>query len=328
MTASNQREASMTKITSSMFIAALLGICLHVAPAQAQYVRTCVSANGNDANTCHCSQPCRTFQRAHDQTLSDGEVTVLDPGGYGPVTITKSISIVNDGVGEASIQVSGGGTGIIINAPNGAGYVNLRGITIQGVGFGGGIGLRFNTGFSLTITNCVVRNHTGNGIEFFPSASSTLEMSNTLVADNGGSGILVQPIGSSTIARVVVSRSEVYNNSAQGLFVNGTFGTGVTHIHATVADSVVAGNRSHGIRATSNTTQQTIVILVRSVAASNGVGVLAEGVHATVRVGQSTISGNGGFGWVGVSDGTVLSYGDNNVDGNGGDQGVAIIPKR
>src|SRR6266498_507157 len=160
----------MTKTTSSLFIATLLALCLQVVAAQAQYVRTCVSANGNDANTCHCSQPCRTFQRAHDQTLDQGELTVLDPGGYGPVAITKSISIVNDGGGEASVQVSGGGTGITVNAPPGAGYVNLRGITIQGVGFGGGTGLRFNTGFTLTMTDCVIRNHTGDGIDFVPTS--------------------------------------------------------------------------------------------------------------------------------------------------------------
>src|SRR5947209_11665780 len=161
----------MTKITSSLFLAALLALCLHVASAQAQLVRTCVSmAKGNDANSstsCHCTTPCRTFATAHNNTLSDGEITVLDPGDYGGLTITKSISINNDSGGEASITVHGGNTGIIINAPAG-GYVNLRGLTIQGVEFGGGTGLRFNTGFSLTITNCVVRNHTGNGIEFFP----------------------------------------------------------------------------------------------------------------------------------------------------------------
>src|SRR5712664_542516 len=105
----------MPRIMLSVFLATLLGLCLHVAAAQAQYVRTCVSANGDDANTCHCTQPCRTFTRAHLQTLSDGEITVLDPGGYGPVLIKKSISIVNDGVGEASIAVTDVGTGITIN---------------------------------------------------------------------------------------------------------------------------------------------------------------------------------------------------------------------
>src|SRR6266496_6077272 len=164
----------MTKLTSSLFLAALLALCLHVASAQAQLVRTCVSmAKGNDANSasfCHCTTPCRTFAVAHDNTLDQGEITVLDPGDYGGLTITKSISINNDGAGEASITVSGGTTGIIVNAPA-DGNVNLRGLTIQGVGFGGGIGLRFNTGFTLTMTNCVIRNHTGDGIDFVPTSS-------------------------------------------------------------------------------------------------------------------------------------------------------------
>src|SRR2546422_4758860 len=195
----------MTKITSSLFLAALFGVCLHVASAQAQLVRTCVSmAKGSDANSagfCHCNTPCRTFATAAANTFSDGEITVLDPGDYGGLTITKSISINNDSGGEASITVSGGLTRIIVSAPA-RGYVNLRGITIQGVEFGGGTGLRFNTGLFLTITNCVVRNHTGNGIEFFPNANSNLSVSNTLVADNGGLGIFVQPSGSGTVKAV------------------------------------------------------------------------------------------------------------------------------
>src|SRR2546426_8483651 len=188
----------MTKTTCQLFLATLLGLCLHIASAQAQLVRTCVSmAKGSDANSssfCHCTTPCRTFATAHANTFTDGEITVLDPGDYGGLTITKSISINNDSGGEASITVSGGLTGIIVNAPAG-GYVNLRGITIQGVEFGGGKGLVFNTGFSLTMTNCVIRNHTGNGIEFTPTGNSNLSVSNTLVADNGGSGIFVQPTG-------------------------------------------------------------------------------------------------------------------------------------
>src|SRR6266851_2303090 len=190
----------------SVVLALAFAAAMHVASAQAQLVRTCVSmAKGNDANSasnCHCTTPCRTFATAAANTLADGEITVLDPGDYGGVNILRSISINNDSGGEASITVSGGTTGIIVNAPNGAGYVNLRGISIQGVGFGGGTGLVFNTGFSLTMTNCVVRNHTGNGISFFPSASSNLSVSNTLVADNGQNGISVIPSGSGTVKAV------------------------------------------------------------------------------------------------------------------------------
>src|SRR6266498_5480430 len=157
----------MTKITSCLSLAALLALCLHIASAQAGLVRTCVSmAKGNDANAssqCHCTTPCRTFAVAAANTLADGEITVLDPGDYGGLTITKSISINNDSGGEASITVSGNTTGIIVNAPA-SGYVNLRGLTIQGVGFGTTTGLVLNTGLFLTITNCTIRNHTGDGI--------------------------------------------------------------------------------------------------------------------------------------------------------------------
>src|SRR5262249_27487403 len=168
--------------------AVLLAFGMHAAlPAQAQLARTFVSAaTGNDANDCNRPTPCRTFQRAHDATFDQGEIAVLDTGGYGAVTISKSISIVSE-VGEASILVSGGATGITVNAPNA--YANLRGLTIQGIGFGGGTGLAFRAGFALTITNCVIRNLTADGIDFEPTGTAQLAVSNTLIADNGGVGV-------------------------------------------------------------------------------------------------------------------------------------------
>ena len=303
----------MKHVAFSVVLALTFSVAIHVASAQAQYVRTCVSANGNDANTCHCSQPCRTFQRAHDQTLDQGEMTVLDPGGYGPVTITKSISIVNDGVGEASIQVSGGGTGITVNAGNGGGFVNLRGITIQGVGFGGGTGLRFNTGFTLTMENCVVRNHTGSGIQFLPNASRNLSVSNTLVADNGGDGIAVAS-GVGTV-KIALNKVEVYNNSFNGILAIGLSGAGT--INAIVTDTVVANNGRTGFFVISTSgSATTSLMLDRSVAANNGTGLSADGAPATLRVGQSTITGNT-FSWSVANSAVLRSYGDNNIDGNG-----------
>jgi len=108
------------------------------------------AANGNDGNSCGFGAPCRNFQRAHNQTNDQGEITVLNPGDYGMVTVKKSISIVNDGGGEAGVQVSGGtlgspAIGITIDAPNA--YVNLRGLTIQG------IGSSFQHGFSSTMAS-------------------------------------------------------------------------------------------------------------------------------------------------------------------------------
>ena len=324
----------MTKITASLILATLLGIFLHVATAQAQLVRTCVSlAKGSDSNSttsCHCTTPCRTFATAHNNTLADGEITVLDPGDYGGLTITKSISINNDSAGEASISVSGGTTGIIINAPNGAGYVNLRGITIQGVGFGGGTGLRFNTGFSLTITNCVIRNHTGSGIEFLPNASSNLSVSNTLVGDNGVDGIIVEPSGSGTV-KAVFNHVEAYNNSSVGILVSGFLSTGT--VKATVVNSVAHNNNDAGFDVRS-ISAPTSLMVVRSVATNNAGHSNARGLSAdnnaaaTLRVSQSTVTGNP-ISWSANGGAVLRSYGDNNIDGNGdGDPAPPTIPKK
>src|SRR5262249_50807496 len=152
--------------------------------------------------------PCRTFQGAHDKTLANGEITVLDPGGYGAVTITKSISIVNDGVGEAGMLVSGGGTGITVNA-GASDAVNLRGLTIQGIGFGSGKGIVFNTGKSLSVEDCRVRNlitTIGDGIVFQPLNSSTLAITNTVVADNGATGVTMLPRTPGIALAAVLSR--------------------------------------------------------------------------------------------------------------------------
>src|SRR6266480_7370064 len=81
-------------------------------PAQAQASRTWVSGVGDDANPCSRTAPCKTFAGAISKTAPGGEINVLDPGGFGAVTITKSISIISVGF-EAGVLVSGT-NGIII----------------------------------------------------------------------------------------------------------------------------------------------------------------------------------------------------------------------
>src|SRR6204780_3913897 len=106
-------------MTKSSLLSALLGALflagLAIAPAHAQATRTWVSGVGDDANPCSRTAPCKTFAGAISKTAAAGEINVLDPGGFGAVTITKSISIINDGVGEAGVLVSGT-NGIAISA--------------------------------------------------------------------------------------------------------------------------------------------------------------------------------------------------------------------
>jgi hypothetical protein len=319
----------MTKIASSLLLAILLTLGPHVASAQAGLVRTCVSmAKGSDANAssqCHCSTPCRTFAIAAANTLADGEITVLDPGDYGGVTITRSISINNDSGGEASITVSGNATGIIVNAVNGASYVNLRGITIQGVGFGTTKGLTFNSGLFLTMTNCVVRNHTGDGIQFFPNAPSNFAVSNTLAGDNGGSGIRVFPSGSGPV-KVALSRIEAYNNSTDGIAFDSSSMPSSSLIRTAVADSVVSGNGRYGLlhQRGMDLTVGIATIVTRSVIAGNGVGLQTLGPGGGLLLGESTVTGNT-TAWAG----SMNSYGNNNIDLNvNGDPAPPTIAKK
>src|SRR5205809_5695698 len=84
-----------------------------VSLAQAQATRTWVSGVGDDANPCSRTAPCKTFAGAISKTAGGGEISVLDPGGFGAVTITKSITI--DGTGMLSSILAASTTGIIIN---------------------------------------------------------------------------------------------------------------------------------------------------------------------------------------------------------------------
>ena len=320
----------MLKIVSALGFAALLA--LSATAANAQLARTYVSAaTGSDANNCDRPTPCRTFQHAHDNTLPKGEITVLDPGGYGAVLINRAISIINDGVGEAGVLVSGGTVGINVEAAA-SDAVSLRGLTIKGIGFGGGVGIFFGTGKSLTVENCVIQNMSGSGlghaIFFHPNATSNLAVSNTFIADNTNNGILIQPFGSG-VTTADIGRTQLYNNGFAGLNIIGQNSTG--KINVTVGDSIAGNNggSASGFLVQSGANQATAdLMIIRSVASGNGIGLQAFGsTNASLRIGKSAVAGNG-TGWL-ANGGTLLSYGDNTVDGNVGGEGpMPLIPDK
>src|SRR6476661_8466912 len=93
---------------------AILGLALATSPASAQASRTWVSGVGDDANPCSRTAPCKTFAGAISKTAVNGEINCIDPGGFGAVTITKSITIACEDV-EAGV-LNAGTNGIIVNA--------------------------------------------------------------------------------------------------------------------------------------------------------------------------------------------------------------------
>jgi hypothetical protein len=284
--------------------------------ATAQNARSFVSGHGNDANSCLYAAPCRTFAGAYPKTNAGGEISVLDPAGFGPLTITHALSIVNDGVGEASIVLVAAGNAITINA--GAGdAVSLRGLTLDGSGTDSTVGIAFNSGAALTVQNCVVRHFGGVGINFAPGTASNLAVSNVLIADNALDGVNIAPTASGVIT-AVLNRVELSNNY-NGVYVTGSASTG-TSVDASVTESVAAKNRNIGYVAVTNTVPTTLT-LVRSIAANNSKGIFAHSAGATVRLASSAVIANSTNGWWTDTGGVIATYGDNYIDGNGANIG-------
>src|SRR5947209_20477973 len=129
----------MNKIRFTMRVFALLALTLAFTSfAHAQATRTWVSGVGDDANPCSRTAPCKTFAGAILKTADGGEIDCIDPGGFGTVTITKSITI--DGNGTFAAILAAGTNGVNVNdsnsgAPN-TKVVQLRNLSINGAGSG------------------------------------------------------------------------------------------------------------------------------------------------------------------------------------------------
>src|SRR5215467_10772806 len=131
--------------------------------AQAQANRTWVSGVGDDANPCSRTAPCKTFAGAISKTATCGEIDVLDPGGFGAVTITKSIKIEADGL-IAGVLVSGT-NGIVVSAPASAEVV-LRGLTFEGLCGSGLSGIKVQSASMVSVENCYIDGFSTGGIDF------------------------------------------------------------------------------------------------------------------------------------------------------------------
>src|SRR6516165_7703504 len=254
-------------------IAATLSSGLFTMPAQAQRARVFVASYGNDSNPCTFGSPCKTFQQAVNVVDAGGEVTAIDSAGFGPININKAVTVTSpDGV-EAGIVPAAGGNAITINAGSSE-AIGLRGLTINGAGVALN-GVVFNRGGTLTIQNCVVRNLTGQGINFVPiTGISSLSVTYTYVGNNGGYGILVQPSGSASATAVFNHVEAQYNGpNAYGIALDGSLTSGT--VDGTATDSVSSNNGGGFlVQSNSNVANGNLMVL-RSVAANNHTGLQA-----------------------------------------------------
>lgn len=295
---------------------------LAAAPAAAQATRTWVSGLGNDANPCSLTAPCKTFAGAISKTLAGGEISVLDPGGFGAVTITKSITI-DGGGGQVASILAAGTNGVVINA---AGItVTLRNLRINGAvstPTPGLNGIQFLAGAALHIENCAVFGFSQNAININLNQAATAQVVVTdTIASNSAGGIAARNAGAGKV-NVAVQRSTLGQNTGFGFKADGS-GTGL--VIGVLSDSLMAGNGTGMLAAGSPTGVG--VQVTRSSVVNNATGLNAIGT-AFVFVSNSVVSGNT-TGVTFTAPAQLQTYKNNAVDGNttNGAFSGSIIPE-
>jgi hypothetical protein len=307
----------MTRSTAAIAAALALAVTLPAVPANAQSIRTYVSISGSDSNPCSLTSPCRHFSAALAATSVGGEIDALDPGGYGSLTINQAVTI--EGEGWSYLAPPNGGNAITINAVSG--NVTLRGLSLNGVGTTDTNGIEFNTGDSLTVTNCVLQNFgwdgstaiTGNGILMRPTSTQvTFAITNTIVSNNGFVGFSYFPQSGGTAAYGIIDHVEATNNQNSGFVI----ATGAGPVTVAISNSI-AGNNGTGIFIENAHSATLTVSIDNTGIGNNTVGIDAEST-ATVLLSRSVITSNTTVGVVNdTSPNTFYSYQDNRINGNG-----------
>ena len=309
---------------------------------QAQAVqRTHVSAAfGSDANTatnCAAAAPCRFFTAAMSVTNPNGEVIVLDSGGYGAVTITQSVALIAPTGVYAGISVFPGADGVTI-ATAGVNVV-LRGLSINGQG--GNNGISMTAGNSLTVENCVISNLTQNGI--LVNAATNVNITDTTVRRNGGNGISLQNGVKATITRGVVSghanpgiylfgntpststvdiADSTVDGNGYGIFAFSTVSTAILKL--SVRDSRIVGNSNFGLGVASYAGGAASLTASNNMVSNNLIGLVAANAGAKIISTGNTVTGNTNLG-IYNNSAFFVSAGNNTVYDNGANVGTITV---
>ena len=210
----------MKKILGSILCAVLVaGIS---SGAFAQATRTWVSGVGDDVNPCSRTAPCKTFAGAISKTAAGGEISVLDPGGFGGVTATKSITL--NGTGTLAGILSAGTFGVQVNdsasGSPGTAVVIIRDISINGAGTGT-FGVRVISGKTVMVDHCWIYGVNsaaagqGRGIDVAVSGTVNLKVINSVIENVTEDGIHLNSTAGQVNA--MINNTEIMNCGGDGI---------------------------------------------------------------------------------------------------------------
>lgn len=297
----------MDKIRSrSVFLA--LVILIAATAAHAQATRTWVSGVGDDANPCSRTAPCKTFAGAISKTADQGEISVLDPGGFGTVTITKGITL--NGEGTLAGILNAGVNGVVVSNSTGSPRtVMIHNISINGAGTGfDGIRNVSGTQTTLVVDHCWIYGQNGNGansdgIEVATSAASNLKVWNTLIENVTGDCIRVNTTVGQAVAMIDNSHLQ---NCANGFEANSNVRGGINHS--------VLTHGTNGVITTGNDSQVNMDDDFVSFYTAVGIQSNNAGTQSHIRVSDSIIAQNATG--INPNGGTIDSFQGNSLIGN------------
>ena len=299
--------------TTLNLLTALVFVCAFASLAQAQAPRTWVSGVGDDVNPCSRTAPCKTFAGAITKTAACGEINALDPGGFGAVTITKSITI--DGTGTMAGIMASNTTGVSINVAS-TDIVTIRGLSIDGNCTGiNGVRVFNTTPKTVNIEDCVIFRFIGDGVNWSTTGGTLgqLNIRNSVLRNNSD-GVDV----SSTVGQV------------KGSFINSSFVGNNNGVRAKINSRLTAnhcdlsGNASNGALADGTTG---VVRISNSQISNNGSNGVNGGSGGVVSISNCEIHNNTGSGALVAAGGEVDTYSNNRILANGVDGCVGCTPK-
>lgn len=255
---------------------------------QAQATRTWVSGVGDDANPCSRTAPCKTFAGAISKTATGGEINAIDPGGYGAVTIAKSITI--DGGGTFASILNSGTNGIIINGAA-TDVVHLRNLSIDGAGGTPGTnGIRVLQAGTVMLENLQIFGMSQNAVDVVATAGAgTLNVSldNVKIQNMLGAGILVNATNRSV--NVTLSGVNIHKSATGISVLNNTVAGPPTVAMVDVSRSAVSFST---VAAISASTANTLLRLSDSTITANATGLSAAGGGQIISYNNNRLQGN------------------------------------
>ncbi|MBC7710750.1 MAG: hypothetical protein H7203_11840 [Rhizobacter sp.] len=256
----------------ALWVTAIALVALSSTGANAQATRTWVSGVGDDVNPCSRTAPCKTFAGAISKTAAGGEISVLDPGGFGAITITKSMTINGDGTLAAITNPFA--NGIVINAGV-ADVVHLRRLSIMGAGTGIS-GVRVLQAGQVTIEDLTISGNTVNGVDINTTADTNVVLRNVGIR-GAANGVSVQTSSGSanvTLDGVHIQQVTTGVNAAAGAVL--------------AIDRSNVSSNSTGILSSSNA----VVRLSDSTITMNGTGLSATTGGQIVSYNNNRLRGN------------------------------------